>query len=58
MALPSVFSCLCNELNLENSVAQYMINKHGVQTDQIETISAVESNPIASNETMEGSKHS
>ena len=38
------------------SVAQYMINKHGVQPDQIETIGAGESNPIASNETMEGRK--
>ena len=36
------------------SVAQYMIDKHGVQPDQIETIGAGESNPIASNDTLEG----
>jgi len=38
------------------SVAQYMIDKHGLQPDQIEIIGAGESNPIASNETLEGRK--
>lgn len=38
------------------SVAQYMIDKYGVQPDQIETIGAGESNPIASNDTPEGRK--
>ena len=38
------------------SVAQYMIDKHGIQPDRIETIGAGESNPIASNDTPEGRK--
>ena len=51
-----------NEFNKQLSlqrvkkVAQCMIDKHGVQPDQIEMIGAGESNPIASNETLEGRK--
>ena len=51
-----------NEFNKQLSlqrvknVAQYMIDTHGVRPDQIETIGAGESNPIASNDTLEGRK--